>query len=209
MELEKDSINTIVTGVGGQGNVLLSQIIGQVFINKGYFVTIGETYGASQRGGPVMSHIRISKKRQLSPIIPKGKSNIVIALEPIEALRVIELYGNPNLVSLVNLRPIYPVDVTAGDEIYPDIEDIKKCLKDLSKKAYFIDATEIAIQMGSSILMNMIMIGALLQLKLLSLDFPNVSEVLSKKFNKETLDTNLQAIVAGEKIIKDSLHLYG
>ncbi|MFH1757501.1 MAG: 2-oxoacid:acceptor oxidoreductase family protein, partial [Pseudomonadota bacterium] len=86
MNPEKDSYNLIITGVGGQGNVLSSQLIGQAFVHKGYFTTIGETYGASQRGGSVMSHIRISSKKQLSPLIPKGKADVIVALEPVEAL---------------------------------------------------------------------------------------------------------------------------
>ena len=74
MSSKKESYNLIVTGVGGQGNVLSSQLVGQAFVRKGYFVTIGETYGASQRGGSVMSHIRVSSRKQLSPLIPKGKA---------------------------------------------------------------------------------------------------------------------------------------
>jgi Pyruvate/2-oxoacid:ferredoxin oxidoreductase gamma subunit len=67
VDSRKKSYNLIITGVGGQGNVLSSQLIGQALVSKGYFTTIGETYGASQRGGSVMSHIRISSEKQLSP----------------------------------------------------------------------------------------------------------------------------------------------
>ena len=80
MGKQDNSYNLIITGVGGQGNVLASQLVGQAFVNKGYFVTIGETYGASQRGGPVMSHIRISENKQLSPLIPQGQADIIMAL---------------------------------------------------------------------------------------------------------------------------------
>ena len=86
MATGKENYNLIITGVGGQGNVLSSQLIGQALVGKGYFVTIGETYGASQRGGSVMSHIRISSQKQLSPLIPRGKADIVVGLEPVEAL---------------------------------------------------------------------------------------------------------------------------
>lgn len=109
MKPDKELYNFIITGVGGQGNVLSSQLIGQVFIKKGYFVTIGETYGSSQRGGAVMSHIRISQKKQFSPLIPRGKADIILALEPLEALRVLIPFGNPGVVTLVNTRPIYPI----------------------------------------------------------------------------------------------------
>jgi indolepyruvate ferredoxin oxidoreductase beta subunit len=199
METGKESYNLIIAGVGGQGNVLASQLIGQVFIRKGYFVTIGETYGASQRGGAVMSHIRISKRKQLSPLIPKGKADVLMALEPVEAIRVLIPYGSPDVVALVNTRPLYPVDVTAGEASYPEIEEIKGCLENLSRKVYFIDATEKAVQMGLPILGNMIMIGALIELGLLPFNYEDFCDILSTNFDKKELALNIQAIGEGRK----------
>jgi indolepyruvate ferredoxin oxidoreductase beta subunit len=197
----KENYNLIITGVGGQGNVLSSQLIGQALVGKGYFVTIGETYGASQRGGSVMSHIRISSKKQLSPLIPRGKADIVVGLEPVEALRVLTTYGNPQTVVIANTRPIYPVDVTSGDEKYPEPEEIQKALESLSRKIYSIAATEKAMEMGSPILGNMIMIGALLELNLLPLGPSEFREILAKNFSAQRLKTNLQALEEGKKII--------
>ena len=201
MATRKENFNLIITGVGGQGNVLSSQLIGQALVGKGYFVTIGETYGASQRGGSVMSHIRISSKKQLSPLIPRGKADIVVGLEPVEALRVLTTYGNPQTVVIANTRPIYPVDVTSGDEKYPEPEEIQKALESLSRKIYSIAATEKAMEMGSPILGNMIMIGALLELNLLPLGPSEFREILAKNFTAERLKTNLQALEEGKKII--------
>lgn len=201
MATMKESYNLIITGVGGQGNVLSSQIIGQALVEKGYFVTIGETYGASQRGGSVMSHIRVSSQKQLSPLIPRGKADIVVGLEPVEALRVLTVYGNPQTVVLSNTRPIYPVDVTSGDERYPETEEIQKALESLSRKIYSIAATEKAMEMGSPILGNMIMIGALLELNLLPLSPSEFRKTLAKNFTAQRLKTNLQALEEGKKII--------
>lgn len=201
MSLEKESYNLIITGVGGQGNVLSSQLIGQALVSKGYFVTIGETYGASQRGGSVMSHIRISSRKQLSPLIPKGKADVVIALEPVEGLRVLTLYGNPETISLANTRPIYPMDVTSGQEKYPENEEIEKALASLSRKIYSVPATEKAMQMGSPILGNMIMIGALLELNLLPLSAGEFQETLANHFDEKKLKINLQALEEGRKMV--------
>ncbi len=201
MAARKENYNLIITGVGGQGNVLSSQLIGQALVGKGFFVTIGETYGASQRGGSVMSHIRISSKKQLSPLIPRGKADIVVGLEPVEALRVLTTYGNPQTVVIANTRPIYPVDVTSGDEKYPEPEEIQKALESLSRKIYSIAATEKAMEMGSPILGNMIMIGALLELNLLPLGPSEFREILAKNFSAQRLKTNLQALEEGKKII--------
>ena len=87
-----------------------------------------------------MSHIRIDRARQLGPLIPKGKGDIIVAMEPVEALRVLEEYGNPDVVVLVNTRPVYPVDVTAGNEVYPDFKEIKEALEGHSRKVYSINA---------------------------------------------------------------------
>ena len=175
--------------------------IGQALVGKGYFVTIGETYGASQRGGSVMSHIRISSRKQLSPLIPRGKADIVVGLEPVEALRVLTVYGNRQTVVIANTRPIYPVGVTSGDEKYPETEEIQKALEGLSHKVYSLPATDKAMQMGSPILGNMIMIGALLELNLLPLSPAEFRETLEKNFTAQRLNTNLQALEEGKKII--------
>jgi len=198
---KKESYNLIITGVGGQGNVLSSQLVGQAFVRKGYFVTIGETYGASQRGGSVMSHIRVSSRKQLSPLIPKGKADVVVALEPVEGLRVLTVYGNPETIVIANTRPIYPVDVTSGQEKYPETEEIAEALASLSHRVYTIPATEKAMQMGSPILGNMIMIGALLGLDLLPLSAGEFQETLAKNFDERKLRINLQALEEGKRSV--------
>jgi len=199
---KKETYNLIITGVGGQGNVLSSQLIGQALVGKGFFVTIGETYGASQRGGSVMSHIRISSKKQLSPLIPRGKADIVIGLEPVEALRVLTVYGNSQTVVISNTRPIYPVDVTSGNEKYPEGEEIQEALKGLSRKVYYVPATEKAIEMGSPILGNMIMMGALLELNLLPLSPAEFRETLGRNFKEARLETNLRALEEGKRTVR-------
>jgi indolepyruvate ferredoxin oxidoreductase beta subunit len=77
-------LNVIITGVGGQGNVLASQIVGKAAVHRDFNVTIGETFGLSQRGGPVMSHIRLSRDSSYGPLIPPHMAHIIIGLEPLE-----------------------------------------------------------------------------------------------------------------------------
>ena len=202
MGSNKQAFNLIFTGVGGQGNVLASQLIGQAFVKEGFYVTIGETYGASQRGGPVMSHIRICKQKQRSPLILRGGGDIVVAMEPIEALRVLAVYGNPKITVLFNPHPIHPTDVMAGDETYPELQDIIEHLHKLSHAVYCVDAKEKALQLGSVILGNMIMIGALLELKILPLSVPKFFETLRDNMAGERLDANLKAVEAGSKAIE-------
>ena len=200
----KETYNLIITGVGGQGNVLSSQLIGQALVGKGYRVTIGETYGSSQRGGSVMSHIRISSQKLLGPLIPRGKADIIIGLEPVEALRVLTAYGNDRTVVISNTRPIYPVGVTSGDENYPESGEIQDALKGLSREFHFIPATEKAMEMGSPILGNMIMMGALLALGLLPLTAAEFQETLAGNFSAKRLETNLKALEEGKRMVRSA-----
>ncbi len=197
MSLVKDPLNLIITGVGGQGNVLASQLIGNALVAKGYFVTIGETYGASQRGGPVMSHVRISQQAQPAPLISEGKSDVILGLEPMESIRVMVPYGSPSVQVVTNTRPIYPLDVTVGNSKYPSDEAFRSAIKGLSKKAYFVDATEMAIGLGNPILANIIMVGGLLGLKVLPIGPEEITEMLKQTFSSAKLEMNVKAMKMG------------
>jgi len=199
-QLVKDPLNLIITGVGGQGNVMISLIIGNAFIRDGYFVTVGETYGASQRGGPVMSHMRISTETQYSPFIPDGCADIILGMEPVETLRMLGRYGNPNVVTIINPRPIYSIDVTGGYAEYPDLDNLVDTIKDLSAQTWIINATEEAQKMGSHMFANAILIGALVGSGVLPLDRKLVAPVLRETFPKE-IEANLAAFNKGIKLV--------
>ena len=192
MALEKDPLNIIITGVGGQGNVLASQILGQMLVQQGYVITIGETYGASQRGGSVMSHIRVSHRDQFSPLIPEGKCDLVVGLEPVEALRVLAQYGNPEVLMLVNIRPIYPIDVIAGNASYPELSAVLKKIQKLSRRVWTLNATEISLELGDPIFSNIVMIGALSALDLLPLHKEEFQNTIQELLPYHKLQMNMQ-----------------
>lgn len=203
MTLMKDPINVVIAGVGGQGNVLASQLIGYSFLAKGHYVTIGETYGAAQRGGPVMSHVRISEIAQRGALIPDGQADVIMGLEPLEAVRMISRFGNPDVVTLVNTWPVNPLDVVVGNSKYPEIEDIRSAITKLSRNAYFLNATQIAVDLGNAILANVVMVGGLLALKAIPLEEEDIVEVLNGKFSGNKLEINLQALKKGmDAIVK-------
>ena len=137
MSLEKkDPVNLIITGVGGQGNILISRLVGQFLVDEGYFITIGETYGASQRGGSVASHVRISKEIAYSPLTPEGCADIILGLEPLESLRMLTLFGNESSFVITNTRPIHTMAVAIGEAEYPSLGSIKEGIAKLSQKAW-------------------------------------------------------------------------
>ncbi|MDI6776572.1 MAG: indolepyruvate oxidoreductase subunit beta [Syntrophales bacterium] len=201
-QLSKDPYNIVITGVGGQGNVMASRLLANMLVRKGCQVTIGETFGASQRGGSVMSHLRVSAESVWSPQIPKGRADIVAALEPVEALRVLMRYGNPGVKVLTNTRPIYPVGVIAGELDYPSPEEIRATVKELSAYAWFIAATDEAIKLGNPILGNIVMIGAIAGMGELPIAREDFREVIVSSMPAEKLDVNLKAFDIGVEKVK-------
>jgi len=202
IQMKADPYNIIITGVGGQGNVSASRILGNMLARKGWYVTIGETFGASQRGGSVMSHLRISKEAVWSPQIPKGGAHMVVALEPIEAIRVMMNYGNADVKVISNTRPIFPVQVIAGELTYPTLEEIRDALEQLSGDVAFLDATEEAVKLGHPILGNMMMIGAVYGAGEVPFDREDFRSVLSETLSPDKVEVNMKAFDRGAELVK-------
>lgn len=207
--MEKDPYNVVVAGVGGQGNVVGTQLLGMVLANQGYKVTIGETYGASQRGGSVMSHLRLSRKRQYGPLIPPHRADLVLALEPSEATRVLSRYGNRETIAVVNTRPVYPVDVTSGAATYPDPDKLLAKIRSLCKRAYFLGATDKALELGNAILANIIMIGAVSGAQILPITEEELGRAISDSISPQRVDVNLKAFAIGKELITTDWDLSG
>ena len=195
--------NLIITGVGGQGNVFASQIVGRAAVEREFRVTIGETFGLSQRGGPVMSHIRLSKERNYGPLIPPNMAHFIIGLEPLETLRILLEYGNEETVFIVNSRPIYPLNVISGDVEYPDPEKIRSMIAESGGQLYWLDATEMAVELGDPILLNMIMLGALCGLSLFPLEIKDFRSVLKQVFETSKLEINYKALDMGVTLVTE------
>jgi indolepyruvate ferredoxin oxidoreductase beta subunit len=176
---------------------MASRVLSTMLVNRGFMTTIGETFGASQRGGAVMSHIRVSSKGTWSPQIPKGKADVVIALEPVEAIRVLATYGHPGIVVLANTRPVYPVGVITGELDYPSEEEIRASLRELSASLWMIDATDQAIRLGNPILANIVMLGALASRGELAVTLDDFKTVMQQTLSGDKLDMNLKAFVLG------------
>lgn len=201
MAITADPLNLVICGVGGQGNILLSGIVGGAYLKKGYYVTIGETFGAAQRGGAVFSTVRVSNKREAGPLMPDGQANLILGLEPLETLRLLEKYGNPETVCISNTYPVIPASVSAAKESYPDIDALKKAVTDMSAAAWFVDATSIALELHAPIAMNIVMVGALLGTKQLALDVEDIKAELRDNLPPDRLELNFEALSRGTKAV--------
>jgi indolepyruvate ferredoxin oxidoreductase beta subunit len=202
VSLPSDPYNVIITGVGGQGNVMASRVVGNMLSRKELSITIGETFGASQRGGSVMSHLRISAGSYWSPQIPKGNCHLIISLEPTEAMRVLMNYGNPDVKVLCNTRPVHAIGVISGEHQYPSMDDITSWIEELSDACWFLDATEKALEMGNPILGNIMMIGAAAGIGALPLDREDFEAVISETFSSDKLELNLKAFEMGVSMVQ-------
>jgi indolepyruvate ferredoxin oxidoreductase beta subunit len=194
---QSDPLNLIICGVGGQGNILISRLIGRALSNKGYFVTIGETFGAAQRGGGVFSSLRISETRYYGPLVPKGLGHIILGLEPLETLRTLDTYGNPEVVTITNFQPVYPVGVLAKRLTYPDLQELKGAIEALSRSSWFLKATDMAMELGAPIVANIIMLGALLGTAEIPLNMEEAEQEVKDSFPGSKVELNLTALKMG------------
>ncbi len=203
IKLKCDPYNLIITGVGGQGNVMTSRAVGNMLSQLGLYVTIGETFGASQRGGSVMSHLRISSKSSWSPQIPLGRAHMIVSMEPSETIRVLKDYGSPDVKVITNTRPFYPVGVISGQISYPSDEEIRTWINEMSSEAWFLNATDEAVKIGNPVMGNVIMAGALAGTGDLPLKRDVFEVIMATKFSGDKLKMNLDAYDFGVNVINN------
>jgi indolepyruvate ferredoxin oxidoreductase beta subunit len=203
MTLKKeDPINIIITGVGGQGNVVASQIFASAAVRDGFYVSVGETYGAAQRGGAVMSHVRLSEETQYGPLTPEGRAHIILGFEPVECLRTIGSFGNEKTKAIVNPRPVYSIDVLSGASKYPAVKEVLKVIKELVHSVHMVEATELAKKAGDPIMQNVVMVGCLAGSGFTPVKVETLREVIRETFAKRRPEANLKAFELGLKEIK-------
>lgn len=197
-----DPLNIVIAGVGGQGNILAAHVLATAAVHEDMFATIGETYGASQRGGSVMSQVRLSKTHEYGPLIPANQAHVIVGFEPSETARVLPILANIQTEVIVNERPVYPVSVLVGDSEYPAVEELVAKMKSLVAKLQCIPATELAKEAGNAKAMNMVMIGALMGTGLVPMKEETFSIVFEEIFKGNTRKVNKRAFQLGIAALK-------
>ncbi|HII92071.1 MAG TPA: indolepyruvate oxidoreductase subunit beta [Methanosarcina sp.] len=197
-QAEQKKLDLLITGVGGQGAILASDIIGKAAVTAGIPIRAAETHGMAQRGGSVVNHIRIGN--DYGSMIPKKGADLLLALEPMEAVRYLDFLKDGGVV-IVNTQPIIPVTVTSGLTKYPEVPDI---LEFLSEK-YIVkafNADELAYEAGSRLAMNVVMVGAV------SGYLPIPKEIMLESVKalvpQKTIEVNLRAFEAGRRKVEES-----
>ncbi|MGE4577448.1 MAG: indolepyruvate oxidoreductase subunit beta [Candidatus Methanomethylophilaceae archaeon] len=147
-----------IVGVGGQGVLLASMVLGNAAMKKGYDVAMSEIHGMAQRGGSVLSTVRFGNGIS-SPLEPMGGADLLMGFEPAETCRNLGLC-NKDTAILMNMEPIFPSSVAAGFENYPDVGEIVDAVRKITPRLITINATDLAVKAGKAVAANAVMIGA-------------------------------------------------
>ena len=187
----------ILAGVGGQGILSIATIIGAAAVELGMHLKQAEVHGMSQRGGDVQSHLRISDNPIASDLIPQGKADLIISVEPMEALRYLPWLSKDGWV-ITNSEPFINVSN------YPEKEEVLSAVKKI-KQHILLDAGQIAKDLGNVRAANMVILGA--ASPYLDLGFDKLETAIREVFGRkgeEIVNLNLEALRAGAKIAKGS-----
>jgi indolepyruvate ferredoxin oxidoreductase beta subunit len=192
--------NVMTCGVGGQGLMLLSNIIGLACAESNLNIRTAETHGLAQRSGSIYTHIRVGHDIY-SPLIPYGEADVLLGMEAIETLRYIE-FLKPNGIVILNNYIWYPVQSThervkKPETPYINLESITNQLKQLTSKLYIIDALDIAFKAGNSLATNVVLLGALTHTKGFPLSIDQIERVLPQVVPIKALEANRKALVLG------------
>jgi indolepyruvate ferredoxin oxidoreductase, beta subunit len=199
---ENVSLNIFICGVGGQGLVLLTSVIGDACAKKGRKVITGEMYGLSQRSGAVSVHLRIGED-VFSPLIPYGGADILLALEAIEALRYLE-YLKKNGIVLMNSRIMHPPvetakTITVKATKYITVADVVSNLRNWTQNIAVVDALALARESGNINTENTVFLGCLSALEAFPVEESYIRESIMEAVPKKTIEQNLKAFELGEK----------
>lgn len=185
------NINILIVGVGGQGTLLASRVLGAFATGRGLDCKLSEVHGMAQRGGSVVTHVKISEK-VYSPIVAEGDADIILAFEELEALRA-KHYLKKDGLMIINDQQIYPMPVITGAKKYPE-HIIDNIISD-NIKVDIVKALDIAYQVGNVKTANTVMIGRLARIMNVSLE--EMRDVVAQVVPSKFLDVNIKALEAG------------
>ncbi|TDA69377.1 MAG: indolepyruvate ferredoxin oxidoreductase [Clostridia bacterium] len=192
-----DNFNIVIAGVGGQGNVLACQMIGMTAVEEGWQVSAADTFGVSQRGGAVMSHLRLSRDKPCGPLIPAGQADIAVGLEPLETVRVLRTFGGYHTRVLMNSRPNYPLAVLCGEAEYPPLDELRQAIREHCREVVEVPADQLARQGGSWVTQNTVMTGALAGTGWMPFAIETYERVIKSLFSGRVHQLNLAAFRVG------------
>jgi indolepyruvate ferredoxin oxidoreductase beta subunit len=184
----------VVIGVGGQGNLLATNLLGEAALTLGIPVVASEIHGMAQRGGIVESAVLLGDIS--SPIISPGESDVFLSFEPLETLRGLSKCNRKTVV-ITNTRSMQPFTAALGQGVYPPLEEILSLIKSKIDKVIAFDGSALAEKAGNPLSLNMVMLGALIGSKTIPINASDMKETISTSTKKAFLESNLKAFDLG------------
>jgi len=195
----RDPFNILVAGVGGQGNLLCGRVLANATVKSNLRPIVGDTFGASRRGGSVLTHLRIGTK-DWAPLIPRGEVDILLGLEPLEALRAAVGFAGNRTVAIVSQTKI-PTVITAGEGYeYPGINEIMEALRNLCMQVIVLDAEEALRKIGTMKMLNSYILGVLESVNHSPIRAGTIRQSLQEIFGNQS--PNIDAFDEGTKAIR-------
>ncbi|MBQ2676984.1 MAG: indolepyruvate oxidoreductase subunit beta [Clostridia bacterium] len=186
-----NSLNVMIVGVGGQGTLLASRLLGSAMIQSGYDVKVSEVHGMSQRGGSVVTYVKAGEN-VCSPTIEKGEADIILSFEQLEAARWLPYLKKGGKI-IVNTQSIDPMPVVIGAAKYP--EDVLCAIGNTGVEIISMDALKLALEAGSAKATNVVLLGAMA--KYTGIDYEIFENAVKETVPAKFLDMNLQALKLG------------
>jgi indolepyruvate ferredoxin oxidoreductase, beta subunit len=196
-----ETINFMITGVGGQGTILASDILAAVGMSAGCDVKKSDILGLAVRGGAVLGHVRWGD-RVYSPIVPEGRVDYLVAFEILEGMRRLDQVRSGGAV-LLNQQEIHPASVSSGLATYPHEEAVQKALQAATDQVYRVPGLSIAQELGSAKVLNVVLLGALSSL--LSVGSGVWEDVLRARVPPRYVELNLQAFRNGRSWMEERM----
>ena len=184
-----------IVGVGGQGVLLASMVLGNAAMEAGYDVAMSEVHGMAQRGGSVLCTLRFGDG-VVSPLEPVGGADLLLGFEPAETCRNLKLCNKDSTI-VMNLDPLFPSMVAAGFETYPEVDDIVASVRKVTERVKTIDATSLALEAGRAVAANAVMIGATAAVEGFPLKKEFLLEQLKKNVPPKSVELNVKAFELG------------
>jgi len=186
----------VFVGVGGQGNLLASNLLGQAALSMGIPVVVSEIHGMAQRGGVVESAVLLGGAN--SPIVSNGEADVLVSFEPLETMRMLAKCNNKTLV-ITNAQPLPPFTVAVGQGKYPPVDDILDKVGKKVGKVVALHGNDLAEKAGNALSLNMVMLGALIGSGATAVTEKVMKDIIAGATKKAFLESNLKAFDLGKE----------
>jgi indolepyruvate ferredoxin oxidoreductase beta subunit len=207
-----NSISIVLGGLSGQGLIMYTRILATATLDSDCTIRTYDVLGTAHRGTLCFTHIRISDRWTIGPIIGAGEADMLVGFEPLEALRVGAYYLKNNGMAIINTRKIIPIYAAIGKDFmsdvprpkgYPPLEEIFGFFKDIGSEVVSFNAVEIAEKLGHYTMMNMVLLGASLATNKIPVSVESVEKVIKKLAPVGTADRNINALRKGIEVYKE------